>query len=75
MFGSVLYPASYHFLLTPHQEEGRTALALALMEQRQDIADLILSIDQTDVKHAHATVSFHTLCPSTATVDTLHLVI
>lgn len=47
--------------LTPHQEEGRTALALALMEQRQDIADLILSIDQADVKHAHATVSFHTL--------------
>eukprot|EP00903_Cladosiphon_okamuranus_P010374 g9814.t1 len=31
------------------QEEGRTALSLALMEQREDIADLIISIDDTDV--------------------------
>ncbi|CAM9512830.1 unnamed protein product [Pylaiella littoralis] len=35
--------------INEHDEEGRTALALALMEQREDIADLILSIDDTDV--------------------------
>lgn len=39
------------------QEEGRTALSLALMEQREDIADLIISVDDTDVNAPDKIVS------------------
>ena len=39
------------------QEEGRTALSLALMEEREDIADLVLSIDETDVNNPDEVVS------------------
>lgn len=39
------------------QEEGRTALSLALLEEREDIADLVLSIDETDVNNPDAVVS------------------
>ncbi|CAM9559082.1 unnamed protein product, partial [Ectocarpus fasciculatus] len=35
--------------INDYDEEGRTALSLALMEQREDIADLIISIDDTDI--------------------------
>lgn len=40
-----------------NQEEGRTALSLALLEQREDIADLIISIDDTDINAPDAIVS------------------
>lgn len=40
-----------------NQEEGRTALSIALMEQREDIADLIISIDDTDINAPDAIVS------------------
>lgn len=46
-----------HCDLPRHQEEGRTALSLALMEQREDIADLIISVDDTDVNIPDVTVS------------------
>ncbi|CAN0377893.1 unnamed protein product [Ectocarpus sp. 12 AP-2014] len=35
--------------INDYDKEGRTALSLALMEQREDIADLIISIDDTDI--------------------------
>ncbi|CAM9305026.1 unnamed protein product [Ascophyllum nodosum] len=39
-------------MINDYDGEGRTALALALMETREDIADVILSVDQTDVNKA-----------------------
>lgn len=39
------------------QEEGRTALSLALMEDREDIADLIISVEETDVNKVDVSVS------------------
>lgn len=39
------------------QEEGRTAVSLALMEQREDIADLIISVEETDANNPDVTVS------------------
>lgn len=45
------------FLSFQKQEEGRTALSLALMEQREDIADLIISIDDTDINAPDTIVS------------------
>lgn len=49
--------ATLLFLSVQKQEEGRTALSLALMEQREDIADLIISIDDTDINAPDTIVS------------------
>lgn len=46
------------------QEEGRTALSLALMEQREDIADLIISLDDTDINAPDSIVSTATAPPN-----------
>lgn len=45
------------YYIISRQEEGRTALSLALMEQREDIADLIISIDDTDINAPDEIVS------------------
>lgn len=50
------------------QVEGRTALSLALMEQREDIADLILSVEETDINNADTVVSMHVLLRCVASV-------
>lgn len=55
-----LEPCAVHFgtvICYLYQEEGRTALSLALMEQREDIADLIISIDDTDINAPDEIVS------------------